>query len=353
MPKQILRFTPQKSMADISQAYKHNTRQEIPVTEHIDADRTADNVELISLPEGCKTIKQAFNKRISEMDYYKTHKIAKNAVLCDEIVLAFGEGGLPEDFSVSKWAENCEKYLVDTFGRENVLSAVVHMDESVPHIHAIVIPEYNGKLSARQIHGTRDKMRQQHVTFYENYMCEVGLEPEDEYQTGFKHGSFGKYYSALDKVFEQSLPEIEPGESHEAYYKRVNDIYVNQNLQLFHIQHKMMDITQKYDALKYSTKRKEARIRKQYEKELQELRTKLEKVNEQILDRLGGSIEQAVEAIEFKDHYDAVFEHYSEVAPDRAKVIKEDFAEMEKVFMEDLERGDWDLNIDDDMEMQH
>lgn len=349
MAKQILRFDPQHTMAGISQAYKHNVRQEIPSSEHIDAERTKNNVELISLPEGCKTIKQAFDKRISEMDYYKNHKIRKNAVLCDEIVMAFGEGGLPEDFSVSRWARNCEKYLVDTFGRENVLSAVVHMDESVPHIHAIVIPEYEGRLSAYKIHGTRDKLRQQHVNFYEGYMCEVGLEPEDEYQTGLQHGSFGKYYAALDKTFAQQLPRMEPGESPEAYYKRVNEIYVDQNLQIFNIKHKLEDLEQKHKTLKYSSKKKEARLRKEYEKQIQELNRNLERVNEKILDRLGGNIEQAVEAIEFKDHYEAMLEHYEEVAPERAKVIKDDLAEMERVFMEDIERGDMDLDMDFDL----
>ena len=44
-----------------------------------------------------------------------------------------------------------------------------------------------------------------------------------------------------------------------------------------------------------------------------------------------------------------MLEHYEDVAPERAKVIKDDLAEMERVFMEDLERGDMELDIDFDL----
>ena len=37
------------------------------------------------------------------------------------------------------------KYLADTFGRENIVSAVLHMDEQTPHIHATLVPIVKGE----------------------------------------------------------------------------------------------------------------------------------------------------------------------------------------------------------------
>ena len=46
---------------------------------------------------------------------------------------------------LDKWCNDNLKYLADTFGRENIVSAVLHMDEQTPHIHATLVPIVKGK----------------------------------------------------------------------------------------------------------------------------------------------------------------------------------------------------------------
>lgn len=53
----------------------------------------------------------------------------------------------------------------------------LHMDEWVPHIHAIVFPVMEGRLRARAFLPDRQAMRDLHVKYHE-YTRACGLEPE-------------------------------------------------------------------------------------------------------------------------------------------------------------------------------
>lgn len=60
--------------------------------------------------------------------------------------------GSPEDMKriedsgrIDEWCKDSLDWLKDTFGKENLVSAVLHLDESTPHIHATVIPIVTGK----------------------------------------------------------------------------------------------------------------------------------------------------------------------------------------------------------------
>ena len=46
---------------------------------------------------------------------------------------------------LDEWCNDNLKYLADTFGRENIVSAVLHMDEQTPHIHATLVPIVKGE----------------------------------------------------------------------------------------------------------------------------------------------------------------------------------------------------------------
>ena len=62
------------------------------------------------------------------------------------------EGRLPE------WCDDNLQWLHRTFGRENTVSAVLHMDEHTPHIHATVVPIVTGerrKAKRKQTEGRR------------------------------------------------------------------------------------------------------------------------------------------------------------------------------------------------------
>lgn len=63
-----------------------------------------------------------------------------------------GEGRLDE------WCDDNLQWLHHTFGKENTVSAVLHMDEHTPHIHATVVPIVTGecrKANKKQEDGKR------------------------------------------------------------------------------------------------------------------------------------------------------------------------------------------------------
>jgi len=60
--------------------------------------------------------------------------------------------GTPEDMQriqltgkLDEWCKDNIEWLQDTFGNDNVVSAVLHMDEKTLHIHATVVPIVQGE----------------------------------------------------------------------------------------------------------------------------------------------------------------------------------------------------------------
>ena len=59
---------------------------------------------------------------------------------------------------LDEWCDDNLQWLHRTFGRENTVSAVLHMDEHTPHIHATVVPIVTGerrKARKKQAEGKR------------------------------------------------------------------------------------------------------------------------------------------------------------------------------------------------------
>ena len=82
----------------------------------------------------------------------------KNAVLALEYVLTAS----PEFFADAPQAE-WRAYLRDQlamlqeyYREENVVSAVLHLDEKTPHLAVLIVPLVDGKLNARSLIGTRE-----------------------------------------------------------------------------------------------------------------------------------------------------------------------------------------------------
>ncbi len=51
---------------------------------------------------------------------------------------------------LDEWCGDNLKYLADAFGKENIVSAVLHMDEQTPHIHATLVPIVRGERQRRK-----------------------------------------------------------------------------------------------------------------------------------------------------------------------------------------------------------
>ena len=106
-----------------------------------DPTRTHLNRELIQFPDGVHNRTEAIQHRLDTAGL--TRKIGKNQVLAIRIVLT----GTHEDMEqiekngrLDEWCQDNIDWLRKTYGAGNVVSAVLHMDEETPHIHATVVP---------------------------------------------------------------------------------------------------------------------------------------------------------------------------------------------------------------------
>ena len=111
-----------------------------------DQNRTRLNEKLIEYPEGVENRTQAIQHRIKSAGI--TRKIRDNQVRALQVILS----GTHEDMKriqsagkLDEWCKDNIEWLQDTFGKENVVSAILHMDEKTPHIHATVVPIVKGE----------------------------------------------------------------------------------------------------------------------------------------------------------------------------------------------------------------
>ena len=145
-----------KGSADTG-ASDHIERKTMP--KNADPTRTHLNRELVEFPDGVADRTEAISHRIRTAGIRR--KITPDQVRAIRIVLS----GTHEDMirvqnegRLNEWCDDNLQWLHRTFGKENTVSAVLHMDEHTPHIHATVVPIVTGerrKARKKQAEGKR------------------------------------------------------------------------------------------------------------------------------------------------------------------------------------------------------
>ena len=145
-----------KGSADTG-ASDHIERKTMP--KNADPTRTHLNRELVEFPDGVADRTEAISHRIRTAGIKR--KITPDQVRAIRIVLS----GTHEDMirvqdegRLNEWCDDNLQWLHRTFGKENTVSAVLHMDEHTPHIHATVVPIVTGerrKARKKQAEGKR------------------------------------------------------------------------------------------------------------------------------------------------------------------------------------------------------
>lgn len=230
----FMRFEKIKTSTSFTGKYAHNFRtMEVP---NANPSLRHFNEELIGMPEG-ETYYSLYKKKVRESPIYADHKPRKDAVKGLEFVLEYNPKTVGEDFDEDKWKEENVKWLTDTFGKENVISAVCHRDEGAGayygscHIHAIVIPMRDGRLNAKHYTGGR-RILSDLQTSYGKYMERVGLERGLQ-GSHAKHMDIQRFYAAENKILADELPMPKENENIYEYRERVNAMYVDSNLKHF------------------------------------------------------------------------------------------------------------------------
>lgn len=134
------------------------------VPKNADPDLTVNNVELVSREftnsDGKKktlSLQEAVNKRIKEAKI----KPRKGQIRSLEIIFT---GSHEEMCNMSreellKWADDTLKWAQKTWGKDNIVSASLHVDEKTPHIHMIVVPIVQGQSRRSKKQKELDKER--------------------------------------------------------------------------------------------------------------------------------------------------------------------------------------------------
>jgi hypothetical protein len=213
-----------------------------------DPERTHLNREFIEFSDGVESRTQAIQHRIENAGIKR--KISHNQVRALRIMLS----GTPEDMQrietmgkLDEWCADNIKWLQNTFGKDNVVSSVLHLDEKTPHIHATVVPivtgerrkakseEDNGKKKYRKKAKdsvrlcaddvmTRDNLERFQDTYAEamqKYGLERGIRGSDA-----RHISTPQYYRDLFVKTEELKEDMEILlENKEEVNKKIRDLY--------------------------------------------------------------------------------------------------------------------------------
>lgn len=184
---------------DVAPIEKENERDEKYKSDNpqIDSERTRNNYRFT--PYFGKTYTEFINGRIKELGLSPR----KDAVVMNSFVLGSDKtffDGLAK-IEQYNFFSDCYKFFAERYGEENIIAAVVHNDETTPHMHLNLMPVTpDSRLCSKQLFD-KPQLQQLQTDFYEAVGKRWGL------QRG-KEGSQQKHLSTAEykakKIIEQA-----------------------------------------------------------------------------------------------------------------------------------------------------
>ncbi len=174
---------------EVSPVEEENERDETYQASNpqIDSSRTNRNYHIIY---PTKSYIEIINERLSELELKR--KIRSDAILMNSFVITsdgeFFMGLNP--WEQQEFFRDCAEFFSRKYGGENMISAIVHMDETTPHMHLNFIPVNQGRLSSKSLFD-RQKLAQLQTELHESIGRKWGL------QRG-KEGSQAKHLSTAE-----------------------------------------------------------------------------------------------------------------------------------------------------------
>lgn len=206
----------------------------------IDWGKTDDNIFLVQTEQWNREITKVI-KRIETETRKKTRKDA--VVLLDGLFTAspeFFEGKTTQE--IKKYFEDCLDFYVKEYcqGDETrVLNAVIHLDETTPHMQVASIPVYTSesgnRLNAKIIMGNKTDYRKRQDRFFEAVSEKYGLER-------------GEPASAVNDKVHTTKREWQAATQEETIEKN-NKVLAEQKKEYIDTQKKLQDTADKIDLL--------------------------------------------------------------------------------------------------------
>ena len=165
MPYAILRFQKRKAGGVVA-CERHNERRKEAYKSNPDIEmgRSKENYHLVPQPR--YTYKKEINRMIAEAGC----KVRRDSVMMVETLITaspeFMNSLPPEEQKL--YFQTALDFVSERVGRQNILSAVVHMDEKTPHMHLSFCPiTPDGKLSAKAFLGNQKTLSEWQTAYHE------------------------------------------------------------------------------------------------------------------------------------------------------------------------------------------
>ena len=158
----ILRFAKHKGGASKALSAHHERTKEFYASNpDIDKSRTVQNYHLIAP-------RWSYEQEIRHRIRMAGCRVRKDSVkFVDTLVTVSPESAKAHEAEMPEYFKRAFNFLKERVGEENIISAVVHMDERTPHLHLCFVPLTKDKrLSAKEILGNKKAMIRWQDDFY-------------------------------------------------------------------------------------------------------------------------------------------------------------------------------------------
>lgn len=206
--------------ADVVGIERENERDEnYKSTRNPQIDKSKTRLNYHTMPYEKKYL-SFIDERIKKLALKR--KIKDDAVLITSFILGsdkeFFDGISPE--AQKQFFDDCTEFFAERYGKENVVSAVVHLDESTPHLHFNLMPVTGGRLCAKELFD-HAALRDLQTDFYEAVGKKYGLERGKEGSTA-KHLDTVAYKTK--KMTEAAEAKVREAEEAQAAAKPVKEL---------------------------------------------------------------------------------------------------------------------------------
>lgn len=186
----IMRAKKLATLGGVAASLQHNFRER--ETANADANRTPLNEHLRA---------RSTDEAMGRLRELLPEKRRKDAVLMIEYVMTASPEWWKSASQAQQQAffERSMQWLADKYGAQNVTVATIQRDEKSPHLSAFVVPlTPDGRLSAKEFIGNRDKMRADQTSFAEA-VRDLGLVRGIEGSKA-KHQRVQQHYGQLERA---------------------------------------------------------------------------------------------------------------------------------------------------------
>ena len=197
---------------DIVGIERENERDEnYKSTRNPQIDKSRTHLNYHTLPYEKKYL-SFIDERIKELA--PKRKIKDDAVLITSFILGsdkeFFDGISPE--AQKQFFADCTDFFSERYGKENVVSAVVHLDESTPHLHFNLMPVTGGRLCAKKLFD-RAALRELQTNFYEVVGKKYGLKRGKEGSTAKHLDTVAFKAKKMTEAAEEKIREAEEAQT--------------------------------------------------------------------------------------------------------------------------------------------